>query len=149
MIIAGAGCAQGRAALGPPIAAAAADPGLMRVQRAVWDAWYAGDTALVRALTPALVTINPGGGSSDFGDQEHAIQASARFHAGGGRLVSLDFPAMKVQILGADVAVIYSTYRSVAVMGNDTMRTNGRATEVFVRQNGRWVNPGWHLDSGN
>ncbi len=24
----------------------------------------------------------------------------------------------------------------------------GRATEVFVRKNGRWTNPGWHLDSG-
>jgi len=33
------------------------------------------------------------------------------------------------------------------VMGSDTMRQGGRATEVFVRQNGMWVNPGWHLDS--
>jgi hypothetical protein len=25
-------------------------------------------------------------------------------------------------------------------------RSKGRLTEIFVRQNGRWVHPGWHLD---
>jgi len=24
---------------------------------------------------------------------------------------------------------------------------SGRATEIFVRRNGEWVNPGWHTDS--
>jgi len=122
------------------------DPELMRVQREVWDVWYAGDTARLRQLTPGLIAINDH--SEAFSDQEQMVSASARFHAGGGRLLELTFPTLRVQRFG-DVAIVYSTYRSVAVMGNDTMRQRGRATEVFVRQNGGWVNPGWHLDSGN
>jgi len=25
--------------------------------------------------------------------------------------------------------------------------TSGRVTEIFVRRNGKWTNPGWHTDS--
>jgi len=25
--------------------------------------------------------------------------------------------------------------------------SSGRATEIFVRRNGEWVNPGWHTDN--
>ena len=121
------------------------DPDLMRAQREVWDVWYAGDTARLRQLTPGLIAINSGG--DEFAGQEAMVRASAQFHEGGGRLVELSFPTLRVQRFG-DVAIVYSTYRSVAVMGNDTMRQGGRATEVFVRQNGGWVNPGWHLDAG-
>jgi len=130
---------------GAASAPASQDPQLMRAQREVWDVWYAGDTARLRQLTPGLIAINSG--DDTFSDQEAMIRASAGFHAGGGRLLELTFPTLRVQRFG-DVAVVYSTYRSVAVMGSDTMRQGGRATEVFVRQNGMWVNPGWHLDAG-
>jgi hypothetical protein len=119
------------------------DRDLMRVQREIWEVWYAGDTARVRALTPGLITI--GDGDEPFADQEAAVRGSARFHAAGGRLLELTFPQLRAQRFG-DVAIIYSAYRSVALMNGDTVRQSGRATEVFVRQNGSWVNPGWHLD---
>jgi len=45
------------------------------------------------------------------------------------------------------VVVLYSVYE-IAIVGGagkaSTMR--GRATEVFVRRDGRWLHPGWHLD---
>ena len=138
------GGALGLAACGPA-GAAQEDPELMRVQREVWDVWFAGDTARLRELTPGLIAINDH--SDTFGDQEGTIQGSARFHAAGGRLVDLSFSDMRVQRFG-DVAVIYSKYRLLAVTGSDTLRMGGRASETFVRHQGRWVNPGWHLDAG-
>ena len=27
------------------------------------------------------------------------------------------------------------------------VQQSGRVTEVFVRRNGHWVNPGWHTDT--
>jgi len=122
-----------------------ADPDLMRVQREVWEVWYAGDTTRLRQMTPGLTAIN--NGEESFSDQDAAVRGSARFHAAGGRLLELTFPQMRVQRFG-DVAIVYSTFHSVALIGSDTLRQSGRATEVFVRRNGTWINPGWHLDSG-
>ena len=115
---------SGRTAAGT---APLADPDLLRVQ-----------------LTPGLIAID--GGEPVFSDQEATVVGSARFHAGGGRLLKVSFPEMRGQRFG-DVVIVYSTYRLVMLMGADTLRQKGRATEVFVRQNGSWVNPGWHLDS--
>jgi ketosteroid isomerase-like protein len=128
----------------PVIATSLDDPGLQRIQREVWEVWFAGDTARLRELTPDLVAVN--GIRPGFDDQERAIQGSARFHAAGGRLIELAFPETHVQHFG-DVVIAYSTYRTVTVMGRDTTRTTGHATEIFAKQNGHWVNPGWHLDS--
>ena len=122
------------------------DPELSRAQRSVWEAWYAGDTAQVRALTPDLVAI--GSHNDGFGDQENIVRASARFHAGGGRLLDLGFTDLHVRRYG-DVAVIYSHYHLTIFTGRDTVSDAGRATEIFVRRQGRWLNPGWHLDSHN
>jgi hypothetical protein len=47
-----------------------------------------------------------------------------------------------------DAACVYSRYELALLMGTDTVRLTGRSTEVFLRRNGRWVNPGWHLGSG-
>lgn len=132
---------SGRTAAGT---APLADPDLLRVQREVWEVWFAGDTARLRQLTPGLIAID--GGEPVFSDQEATVVGSARFHAGGGRLLEVSFPEMRGQRFG-DVVIVYSTYRLVMLMGADTLRQKGRATEVFVRQNGSWVNPGWHLDS--
>ena len=122
------------------------DPDLLRVQREVWEVFFAGDTARLRALTPDLVAIDNGGGT--WSDQESIIRASARFKQSGGRLIDLQFPRMKIQRFG-DVAMVYSTFTLATVVRKDTARESGRATEIFVKKNGKWVNPGWHLDNGN
>ena len=121
-------------------------PELARAQRSVWEAWFAGDTAQVRALTPGLVAISASG--SRFDDQESTIQSSADFKARGGRLLDLSFSDLHVRTYG-NVVMVYSRYHVLALMGADTIRSNGRATEVFVRQHGRWLNPGWHLDNAH
>ena len=59
----------------------------------------------------------------------------------------LEFPCVEIQSYG-DVAVIYSLYTFETDAKGERNTSSGRATEVFVRKNGRWTNPGWHLDSG-
>ena len=121
-------------------------PELLETQRAVWETWFEGDTLRLQELYPEdLVAINTGGG--DWGGRAEMIRASVEFRAQGGELVSLTFPRMEIQELG-DVAIVYSNYEVVSCVGADTTREAGRATEIFVRRGGKWVNPGWHLDSG-
>jgi ketosteroid isomerase-like protein len=122
------------------------DPDLLRAQRKVWEVWFAGDTATLRQLTPGLIAISSG--DEAMSNQDREIRNSADFHANGGRLIELTFPEMQVQRFG-EVAIVYSKYRLATVIGTDTMRQSGHATEVFVQHNGVWVNPGWHLDGGH
>ena len=122
------------------------DRQLFAAQREVWQDWFAGDTARLRTLTPGLIAIN--NGDQQFRDQEQTIRGSAEFHAAGGRLLSLEFPELRVQHFG-NVAILYSRWATTTLFGSDTTRRTGRATEVFVRVGGKWVNPGWHLDSGS
>lgn len=137
------GCMSGQAA---SESLASIDPALAKVQREIWDVWFAGDTDRLKEIIPQdLVVMNSGGGGfSGFRDE---VDASASFEKAGGRLIDLTFPEMRAQQFG-DVVVVYTQYRLAYVMGTDTTRQSGRATEVFVKRDGRWVNPAWHMDSG-
>jgi ketosteroid isomerase-like protein len=75
------------------------------------------------------------------------LEDARAFAAGGGRLVRLEFPRVEVQAFG-DVVVVYSQYVFETDTKGKRETSSGRATEVFVRRGGRWVNPGWHMDSG-
>jgi hypothetical protein len=59
----------------------------------------------------------------------------------------LEFPRTVVQAYG-DVAILYTTYVYDVVSPSGKETFAGRGTEVFVRRGKRWVNAGWHLDSG-
>ncbi len=122
------------------------DPELARIQREVWTAFFAGDTARFKEIVPAdLVAI--GNDEGPFTGLREQLSASAGFKQGGGKLVDLRFTDMRVQRFG-DVVNVYSRYHLVFAFGADTTRQSGRVTEVFVRRNGKWVNPAWHMDSG-
>jgi ketosteroid isomerase-like protein len=69
------------------------------------------------------------------------------FAQGGGKLTALEFPTTQIQAYG-DVAFVYSTYKVGMTAGGQEIVQEGRATEVFVRRGGKWLHPGWHLDSG-
>jgi ketosteroid isomerase-like protein len=69
------------------------------------------------------------------------------FLADGGKLLKLEFPTTEFQVYG-DVAVLYSRYTVDFEIGGNSFTQSGRATEVFRRVKGRWVNTGWHLDRG-
>jgi hypothetical protein len=136
------GC--GRPAGPEPSAAVRAE--LEAARDTVWRAWFDNNQdALGQLLPPEFIGIDPG--EEAWSNRAKAMAGAAEFAASGGRLLRLGFPESAFQVYG-DVAFVYSRYEVEMLQGNDTVRLAGRSTEVFQRQNGRWVNPGWHLDSG-
>jgi ketosteroid isomerase-like protein len=118
---------------------------LLEAREAVWRAYFAGDRATLEKLLPdELLTMDPGSG--DWGNRQAVMDSSARFAAGGGKLIRLEFPKTEMQVYGY-VAVVYSNYVYEIEQGGKSFTNSGRATEVFVYRNGAWVNPSWHLDS--
>jgi len=117
---------------------------LEAIRRAVWVDWFSGDTvALRRSLAPELVAISPG--ALNWQTLDESIAGSAKFKADGGRLVSVAFDSSMIHRFG-DAVVMFSHYR-VITAGSQGQRTQkGRATEVFISSNGRWVHTSWHLD---
>jgi ketosteroid isomerase-like protein len=119
---------------------------LLEAREAVWRAYFAGDRAVLEKLLPTeLVTLDAG--NSEWGGRQAALDGSARFAAGGGKLIRLEFPKTEIQAYGY-VAIVYSNYAYEIEQGGNAFTNSGRATEVFVYRNGAWVNSSWHLDSG-
>lgn len=118
---------------------------LEAIRKAVWVDWFSGDTtALRRALGPELVAISAG--APHWQSLDQTIAASARFKADGGRLVSVAFDSTMTHRIG-DAVVMFSHYAVVTETKDGRSTLKGRATEVFVRANGRWVHTSWHLDA--
>ena len=119
--------------------------GLLEAREGVWRAYFAGDrAALEKLLQEELLTVEAGG---EWGNRHTVLESSARFAAGGGKLIRLEFPKTEIQAYGS-AAIVYSTYFYEIEQGGKPFTNSGRATEVFVYRNGAWVNPSWHLDSG-
>jgi hypothetical protein len=128
--------------------AAAIDPDVLKLREAAWRAYFAGDeAALGRMLPPDFIGINMTDGP--FVTRDEALEQARSLRAAGGRLVSLEFPETRAQRYG-DVVVLYSRYTAVMETGGPESKTRtvrGRLTEVFLRRDGRWTHPGWHLDT--
>ena len=133
-----------------PTAAVAAtgvnDTELLKVREQVWRAWFAGDTAQLKRLVPAGETIVISAGDKEWKNQADVLKESADFHASGARLTRLEFQKTQVQHFG-DVAIVWSDYALEIESGGKPHESAGRATEIFVRRNGHWLNPGWHTDA--
>jgi hypothetical protein len=111
----------------------------------VWRAWFVNDKERLELLIPnETVAINAG--EEQWGHKEDILASSADFVEKGGKLVDLQFPRTEIQLYG-DVAILYTTYSMTTEVDGQVQTASGRATEIFVRRGGRWVNPGWHLDS--
>lgn len=118
---------------------------LEAVRKAVWVDWFSGDTmALRRVLAPELVAMSAG--APYWASLDETIAGSAKFKAGGGKFVSVAFDSAMTHRFGETV-VMFSRYTVVTEGTNGRTTRKGRATEVFVRTNGRWVHTSWHLDS--
>jgi ketosteroid isomerase-like protein len=117
---------------------------LLRVREAVWRSWFANDAKTLRELVPPE-TIVISAGEKQWKHQAAVLQSAADFHAQGGKLIRLEFPRTEVQQFG-EVAILYSEYRLETEMHGKRSLSSGRATEIFVRHNGQWTNPGWHTD---
>jgi ketosteroid isomerase-like protein len=119
---------------------------LLEARESVWRAWFANDRQkLEQILPPDTIAIN--NGEATWENREAVLKGAAEFAAQGGHLLRLEFPRVEIQYYG-DVAVIYSLFTVETETKGEHTTSSGRATEVFVRSHGRWVNPGWHLDSG-
>lgn len=118
---------------------------LLSVREEVWRAWFGNDRAQLLELLPEdFVSLDFEGGPSV--GREPQLAGAAEFQRAGGRLVALEFPETEIQQLG-DVAVLYTTFRLELETAEGAQVMTGRATEVFERRDGRWVHPGWHVDT--
>ena len=122
------------------------DQDLLQAREKVWRAWFNGDAATLKAMVPPE-TIVMSVDDKNWRHQQDVLAASAKFHAEGGKLVRLEFPRTEVQHYG-DVAIIWSSYIAETETQGKRSIDAGRITEIFVRRDGRWTNPGWHTDVG-
>jgi ketosteroid isomerase-like protein len=122
----------------------ATDAELLQVRERVWRAWFAGDIKTLEQLVPPD-TIVMSGGEEQWKHQAEVLRTSREFRAKGGKLLRLEFPRTEVQHYG-DVAIVWSSY--TLELEADGKKTGGssRVTEIFVKKNGKWTNPGWHTD---
>jgi ketosteroid isomerase-like protein len=118
---------------------------LLQVREQVWRAWFANDRKSLGELVPPE-TIVISSGEQKWKNQAEVFESAADFQAGGGKLIRLEFPRTEVQRFG-DVAIIWSEYVVETEMNGKRSSSSGRVTEIFVKRNGKWTNPGWHTDS--
>ncbi len=129
----------------PPQPTAADRTDLLAVREQVWRAWFGNDQQRLRELLPDdFVAIDPEGGVKR--GRQGQLDGAAAFATGGGKLLDVRFPETEIQWL-ADTAVIYTTFEVDLEAGGQKQTMKGRASEVFERRAGRWVHPGWHMDS--
>lgn len=122
------------------------DTELLKVRETVWRAWFAGDVNLLRELVPTD-TIVISAGDQEWKNQAEVLNEAQQFHASGARLTRLEFPKTRIQHFG-NVAIVWSTYSLETETDGKRSASSGRASEIFVQRDGRWVNPGWHTDAG-
>src|ERR1043166_397401 len=116
---------------------------LVAAREAVWRAWFAGDHVRLGELIPAALAA---GESHGWSDRARSMGDAKDFAASGGKLVDIRFDSTAITLHGP-VAVMWSRYTYVLQdKAGKRTTTRGVATEVFVHEKGRWVNPFWYLD---
>ena len=120
------------------------DAELLGVREAAWRAFFGGDAKTLGDLLPEEF-LGLGMNDGPFTNRAMTLEASRAFREAGGRLVRLAFPETQAQRFG-DVVVLYGRYEVVVHTGGAERTMRGRLTEMFVRRNGKWWHPGWHLD---
>lgn len=119
---------------------------LMADREAIWRALLTNDQEAIKLVIPEeTIAINIGGGPWE--NRDAILKSAADFVERGNRLVRMEFPRTEIQRYG-DVAILYSSYLIEFERDGERKSLTGRATEVFVLRDGRWLNPGWHLDAG-
>lgn len=118
---------------------------LLAAREAVWRDFFANNSAHLQESIPAeTIAINPG--EKEWDGQKQILASAKQFADSGGQLTRLEFPRTEIQLYGS-VALIYSDYLYEIKINGNTNQHSGRATEMFVNRDGKWMNVGWHLDS--
>jgi len=120
------------------------DAELLRSRETVWRAWFADDHKALEQLVPEG-TIVISAGEKKWKNRDDVLRSATDFKASGGKLILLNFPRTEVQHFG-DVAILWSSYELELEVEGKRSTNSGRVTEIFVRKQGRWTNPGWHTD---
>jgi hypothetical protein len=109
----------------------------------VWRSWFANDSATLSRILPAAVAA---GGPNGWEDRTIALRSAREFvTAGHGHLLAIHFDSTRVDLRG-DVAMLRSRFVLIVEADGKRSTRSGIATEVFVKQGGRWVNPFWYLE---
>lgn len=125
-------------AIDPAIASA-----LDSARASVWRAWFAGDTVALSKLVPGALAA--GSPWEPWETRSATFQAALALAKSGTRLVDLHFDSSAVTLDG-NVAVMRSRFTYTLELASHERRTvTGRATEIFVRERGQWLNPFWYL----
>ena len=132
------------ASYSPLAATAAIDQEVLTAREAAWRAYFAGDVKTLGDLLPEEF-IGISMDDAPFADRAKTLHGARTFREKGGHLVGLAFPDTQAQRFG-DVVVLYGRYEAVIYSDGAERMLRGRLTEMFVRRNGRWLHPGWHLD---
>jgi ketosteroid isomerase-like protein len=129
-----------------PAPDAATQRQLLALREAAWRTWFSNDQEGFRRIVPdELVGLSWSGGPWE--DRAQTMAQMQEFAKNGMTLKSLEFPRNVFQHYG-DVVILYSTFRlALTSPAGQLDETAGRATEIFVRRNGRWIHTGWHLDA--
>ncbi len=118
---------------------------LLAAREAVWRAYFTNDQAQLDKLVPADTIVLDGPLEKPFVRKAEILASAQRGAEQGTKLVRLEFPHTEVQVYGT-TAIIYTTYVYELERPNGQRQTTtGKATEIFVRRQGAWVNPGWLL----
>ena len=119
-------------------------PEVLTAREAAWRAYFAGDVKTLGDLLPEEF-IGISMDDTPFANRARTLDGATAFRDKGGRLVRLSFPDTQAQRFG-DVVVLYGRYEAVIYSDGAERTLRGRLTEMFVRRDGRWLHPGWHLD---
>ena len=98
-------------------------------------------------MIPAETITIEAGDNNNWSNRQTIFDGAEQFAKSGGKLLKLEFPKTEIQVYGY-TAIVYSDYSYELQVGGQPINRVGRVTEVFVLQDGQWVNPGWHMDSG-
>jgi len=120
------------------------DRDVLIAREAAWRAYFGGDVrTLGDLLPPEFIGISMN--DSPFTDRATTLAGARAFKEKGGRLINLTFPETRAQRFG-DTVVLYGRYEAIIETGGTERTLRGRLTEMFVRRDGKWWHPGWHLD---
>jgi len=117
---------------------------LLSAREAVWRDFFANNRAHLEETIPAE-TIAINAGEKEWQGREQILSSAKGFADSGGKLTRLEFPKTEIQVYG-NVALLYSRYMYEIQQQGKSEQHSGRATEMFVNRDGKWVNVGWHLD---
>ena len=120
--------------------------GLLDAREAVWRNWFANNAGpLAEAIPAEAIAIEPD--SESFKKRDEILAGAKGFAGSGAKLARLEFPETEIQCYGR-TAIVYSKFVLVIEHDGKQDTQSGRVTETFVFRGDKWVNPGWHMDSG-